>query len=209
MRRRPPGRKRSAEDSDFARAVAAAAGPVLTPLGCRQKGHLPLWIADQRYWVILVDFQPKALTVGACFLWWVQSQWSFDDGVRVVDLGDAGAMAARAAEEVAAQRVRFASIGAIAAPLAARAGDASWPLYHAAIASGLAGDKFTALRLFERLLEKPATRDWEEALAAQARDLVHSLNGPFAFRTAVADVVARMRALQGLPRDPDCLPGML
>jgi hypothetical protein len=205
MRRRPPGRRRSAEDAEFARAIIAAADPVLAPLGCRQKGRLPIWISDQRYWVILVDFQPNALTVGASFLWWVQSQWSFDDGVRIIDLGDAGAMAARAAEEVAAQRVRFASIGAIAAPLVERAGDAPWPLYHAAVASGLAGDKFTALRLFERLLEKPVTRDWEEALAAQARDLVRSLNGPFAFRTAVTDLIARMRALQGLPRDPDCL----
>lgn len=204
MRRRP-GRQDAAEAAQFARTVAAAADPVLAPLGCRQKGRSTLWVADQRFWVVLVDFQPGTLTVGASFLWWVQSRWSFDDGVRVTDAGDAPSMARRAAEEVAALRARFASMAAIANLLVARAGEASWPLYHAAVASGLAGDGATARQMFERLLAKPATRDWETALAAQARALAQHLKSPAAFRAAVAEVVNRMRALQGLPREAECL----
>jgi hypothetical protein len=207
MRRRPPGRASAARNIDFARRIAAAAGPVLAALGCRQKGRAPMWIADQRFWVVLVDLQPGILTVGASFLWWVQSQWSFDHGRRFADVGDEEQMAHRAAEEVTALRAEFPSIAAIARVLVDRAGDRHWPLYHAAVASGLAGDSDTAARLFQRLLEKPVTREWEAELSSTSRALAQSLGEPAAFRRAVTELINKMRALQGLPRDSDCFGG--
>ncbi|HUB97276.1 MAG TPA: hypothetical protein VL993_15245, partial [Stellaceae bacterium] len=123
MRRRPAARKISAESVALQRQIAAAAAPVLTPLGCRQKGKSPLWIADHGLWVVLVDLQPGIVTVGASFLWWVQSRWSFDQGVRFTDLDAAEAMVQRAGEEVVTLRSRFSSMAAIAASLSARAGD--------------------------------------------------------------------------------------
>lgn len=194
---------------DHGRLIAEAAEAVLPPLGCRQKGRSPLWIADQGLWVILVDFgHSPVLTVGASFLWYVQSTWSFDHGTRIDDFAAtepfapvAGAIARRAAEEVASLRAKFSSIAAIASVLVERAGDAPWPLYHAAVASGLAGDDATAARFFRRLDEKPASRDWEAELAAQASALAQSLGDEAAFRRAVGEIVARMRALHGLPAE--------
>jgi hypothetical protein len=204
MRRRQPRL-----DADHARLIAAAAHAVLPPLGCRQKGRSPLWIADHGLWVILVDFGHfPILTVGASFLWFEQATWSFDHGTRIADFAAAEpfapvaqAVARRAAEEVAAVRAKFSSIAAIAGVLESGAGDAPWPLYHAAVASGLAGDGATAARLFRRLDERPATRDWEVALLAQARALASALDDPAAFRATVGALVARTRALNGLPPD--------
>ncbi|HXQ49720.1 MAG TPA: hypothetical protein VN802_01395 [Stellaceae bacterium] len=208
MRRRPPERSHADSVRRFADAVQASLGP----LGCRQKGRLPLWVADQRFWAVLVEFEPGGergeaphLKAGACWLWYAQSYWSFDYGNRIAGTADdPAAFARRAAEEVAALRAKFPSVAAVARHLVAASGDAHWPLYHAAVASGIAGDRDTAARLFQRLDEKPATRDWQATLRTESRVLARSLEEHGAFRRSVGDVIGRMRALQGLPPDPAC-----
>jgi hypothetical protein len=207
--------------SPAARVIAAAAQPLLAPLGCRQKGHSLVWIADQRCFLIHLEFEPSAvgaptcLTVGTYWLWYAQSALSFDYGTRLTDFAAyrddaqfapvAHDMAIRAAAEVAAIRAKFRSVSDIARHLAATGGDGSWPLYHAAVASALAGDSASAGGFFRRLAEKPANRAWEATLQADAKALAHYLPDAAAFRAAAIDVINRSRALQGLPADSDCL----
>jgi hypothetical protein len=204
-----------------ARVIAAAAQPILAPLGCRQKGHSPLWIADQGFWLILAEFQPRAadepshLSVGAFWLWSVQSTLSFDYGRQFTDFAayrDDGQfadvardMARRAVGEIAAIRTQFAAMPDIARHLAAAGGDGFWPLYHAAVASGLAGDAETAQSFFRRLAEKPAGRAWEATLQADAGALARHLPDPAAFRAAAIGVINRARALHGLPAVSSCV----
>jgi hypothetical protein len=207
--------------SPASRSFAAAAQPILAPLGCRQKGHSPVWIADQRFWLIHVEFAPGRfgqgawLTVGTYWLWYVQSGLCFDYGERITDFAAyrddeqfapvARDLAARAAAAIAAIRAKFGSVSDIARHLVAAGGDGFWPLYHAAVASGLADDRETARGLFRRLAEKPAGRAWEATLQSDASALTRHLADPAEFRAAAIDVINRARALQGLPADPSCL----
>lgn len=203
---------------------AAAAKPILAPLGCRQKGHSGLWLADQRFWLILVEFQPGSvgqgthLTVGTHWPWYAQSTLCFDYGSRMTDFAAyrddeqfapvAQSLATRAAAEIAAIRAKFGTVSDIAHHLVATGGDGFWPLYHAAVGSALAGDTETAQGLFRRLAEKSASRDWEATLQSDASALARYLPDAAAFRAAAIELINRARALHGLPPDPACLRAM-
>src|SRR5512147_2046072 len=98
--------------------LATAAETILSPLGCVRIGRSRTWISDQRFWVIVIEFQPSSfskgsyLNVGAMWLWDAKDYWSFDHGNRIERFtkfqnasqfeGVAKHLAARAAEEVAA-----------------------------------------------------------------------------------------------------------
>ena len=201
--------------------IAAAARPVLAPLGCRQKGHSRVWIADQRSWLIHLEFQPSrfggqtCLTVGTYWLWYEQTTLSFDYGTRIADFAPyrdeaqfapvAQDVATRAAAEIAAIRTKFGSVSDIARHLVATGGDGFWPLYHMAVASALAGDAATAQACFRRLDAKPVSRDWEAKLQSDASALSRWLPDVAAFRAAALAVINRARALQGLPAVSDSL----
>lgn len=176
-----------------------------------------MWLADQRFWLVHVEFEPRRfgerthLYVGAYWLWYVQSSLGFDYGTRLTDFPAyrddeqfapiAQDMAMRAAAEIAAMRAKFAAVSDIARHLAATGGDGLWPLYHAAMASGLAGDSEAAQAFFRRLAEKPASRAWEATLQADAGALARHLPDAAAFRAAALAVINRERALHGLAPD--------
>ena len=189
---------------------AAAARPVLTPLGCHQKGHSRYWIADQRSWIVLVEFQPGSVAggpyanVGAQFLWCAEGHLLFDYGRRISGFAP-DELAREAAAEIVAIRQKFTSVADIARHFAATPSDEYWPLYHRAVATALAGEIDAAKSLFARLAAKSATRDWQAKLQADAASLARHLPNEAEFRAAVAAVIARARALLGLPADPSCL----
>jgi len=168
------------EPTEHGRQLAAAARRILSPLGCEQLGRSRTWIADQRFWVIVIEFQPSSfskgsyLNVGASWLWHVKNYWSFDHGSRVEGFKPfrdehqfaimAEELALRAAEEVEALRTRFASLPAIGHELTPKSDASAWPVYHAAVAAGLAGDVATARRLFDRLIQELSTAEWHQKL---------------------------------------------
>jgi hypothetical protein len=176
--------------------IAAA----LAPLGFRQRGLSAVWIADRGFWIAVAKFEAARVTVGAHWLWYVQSRWVFDAGTRI-EGGPAEATPHRAAAEAARLGERFGSLAAIARELAAPA-TAFWPLYHAGVAHGLAGDPAAAANFFARLMELPARRQSEREILATASALAQELSDLASFRAAVAPIVERTRALQGLPAAP-------
>lgn len=182
--------------------IAAAAA--LSPLGLRQRGHSGVFIADHGYWLAIAQFDRERarLAVGAHWLWFVQPRWCFDWGEQLDWTADRPyEMARQAAEAVGAVEARFDTVAAIAVQLAAPA-DARWPLYHAGVAAGLAGDAGAASAFLARLAAKETRSDWERELQATARALVATLPDRAAFRAAVAEIVARTRSLQGLKSQP-------
>jgi hypothetical protein len=181
-------------------ALAAAARPVLVPLGLKQKGHSRHWIADCGCWIVIVEFEPAGFfaKVGAQFLWSADGHLLFDYGLRIGGL-TVEDLARRAGDEAAAIRQKFASVSDIARHFAASPSDEFWPLYHRAVATALAGEVDAALPLFARLAEKPAMRDWQQKLQADASGLARHLPDQAAFRAAIAAVIDRARALHGLP----------
>ncbi|TWB49984.1 hypothetical protein [Nitrospirillum viridazoti] len=181
-----------------------------------------MWIADQGFWTILIEFQasshpglmyqagtPISLNIGANWLWYPKAHRSFDYGYRTFSTvyePDAHSMAAmadqlvtRAAEEVGALRRTFHSMSQIARRLVPEERVARWGAYHAAVANGLAGNSSLAQQYFGQILSTPPAHDWERALLAQSKALSACLHAPTDFKSAVMAMVAKSRALLKLP----------
>jgi len=214
-----------AKQNDHNRLIADAAKAALAPLGCRRKGRSRIWIADQRYWVIQIEFQPSGwgkggyLNVGAAWLWYVRKGLPFNVGYRVADFIPFESpeqfapliteMAARAAQEVLALRAKFKTFDDIRCYLVNHVTHDGWPVYHAAIATGLAGDVTASTEFFRRIETWRTTGyDWKEKLKSDSAPLARLLGDPAAFRGAMLRVIDECRALNGLPTDPDCLKNL-
>lgn len=209
-----------AKVNEHGRIIAAAAKAALGPLGLRRKGQSRIWYSDQRFWVIFVEFQPSGwskgsyLNIGIRWLWHAESgidQW--DRPVDFVPFENAEQfaplmkdMAARAAQEVEIRKDRFKTFADICQYLVARATRDSWPVYNAAIATGLAGDEEISRRFFQRMKDwETYGYDWELQLKADGAALGALLFDPEKFRAKVLSIIERKRALMKLPPDPNCL----
>ncbi len=131
-----------------------AAKNILKPMGLIQKGRSRTWIADQGWWLIVVEFQPSSfskgsfLNVGCNWLWNVEDWLSFDEGYRVENFQAfkeenefklvAEKLAFSAAERVMHYRNLFPSVEKISDYyLKIPPVNSFWPVYNAAIAHAL------------------------------------------------------------------------
>ena len=75
-------------DNEHNKIIKQAAQEILKPLGLFQKGSSRIWIDDNGWFLVVVEFQPSAwskgayLNVGICFMWTVADYISFDYGDR-------------------------------------------------------------------------------------------------------------------------------
>lgn len=213
-------------ESQPGRLLASAARSILQPIGCKQVGRSRLWIADQRFWAIVIGFQPSGygqegsyLSVGVTWLWHAKDFWSIDYGGRLEGFTSfcdvrqfaqvAENLAVRAAEEVSALRNKFGSVSAIASEIARKiAGDdraLGWQVYHAAVAAGLAGDVTASRQLFTRLINEPTTREWQVKRRLESMALAEALPDTEEFRAVILAIIQESRILLKLPPDPTCL----
>lgn len=206
---------------DPGRLIAAAAQAALAPLGCRRIGRSRSWLSDQRYWLVVIEFQPSGwapgsyLNVGAMWLWRERKGLAFNHGHRIEGFvgfetpeqftAAAGALADRAAAEVVRLRQTFSSIAAIYRHLARTPPATKWDTYHVAVAAGLAGDVAGARQYFRRLAACPASYDWEHGLKSAGAALETLLDDREQFQSAVAQIISRCRALNGLSSDEGAL----
>jgi hypothetical protein len=212
-----------AAPGDHNRAIALAAKAALAPLGFRRKGQSRVWLADQGYWLLVVEFQPSGwargsyLNVAAHWLWTPPSpsephfHLGYNFGGRVaefVDLADAAKLdsvtrlAARAARESARLRAILPSLDAAAdamieaeAEQIAGGHPPSWGAYHAAIAAALTGKADVAVTMFGAVLAVPVPPAW--GLHDSARVLLARVGDPASFRRAMEDAIAMRREAMG------------
>jgi hypothetical protein len=206
--------------NEHGRIIAAAAKSALQPLGLKRKGQSRTWYSDRRFWVIAVEFQPSGwskgsyLNVGIAWLWHLGpgfDQWDrpgdfvpFESAEQFTPLMND--MAARAAQEVQIWKDRFKSFADIYQYVIAHATRDGWPIYNAAIASGLAGDEKTARRFFQQMEDwETYGYDWQLRLKADSAAFAALLFEPEKFRTKVLSVIEHKRALMKMPPDPNCL----
>ena len=203
----------SATNLDHNAILKAAAQAALTPLGLRQVGRSRSWRDDRGWYLINVEFQPSSgakgsyLNVGAMWLWYEKEYESFDYGYRVAPFEPADEawperahrLSALAAQRVLDLRRELGDIRSTARLLQKRKPLVSWHLFHAAMATGLAGDRRTARTLMNRLLEAEVKRDWERAMQTAMRGYRDLLARPDAYRARVTEVVRRRRLSLGLP----------
>jgi len=209
-----------AKQNEHGKLIAAAAKAALTPLGCVRKGQSRTWISDERFWAIQVEFQPSAwskgsyLNVGAAWLWHARKSLAFNVGYRVADFIAfesveqftplIEAMAATAAKEVTKFRKRFYSLDSIYNYLKNDLSD-GWPLYHAAVAAGLASDIETSRQLFLRFDAWCDLPHWRTKIESESRALAALLSAPAQFQTTIQAIINQCRSLNGLQSDSDCL----
>jgi hypothetical protein len=209
-----------AKADEHSRIIAAAARASLEPLGLKRKGQARSWYSDQRFWMIWVEFQPSGWSKGSYLNVGVQWLWhagpGFDQWDRPVDFVPFESaeqftppmkdMAARAAQEVETWKDRFKSFADICHYLIAHATRDGWPIYNAAVASGLAGDEKTSRRFFQQMKDwETYGYDWQLRLKADSAALAALLSDPEKFRAKVLGLIEHKRALIKLPPDPNCL----
>jgi hypothetical protein len=207
---------------ELGRLIAAAARTALLPLGCQRVGRSRTWISDQRYWLIVIEFQPSSwqkgsyLNVGAMWLWRAFKDLAFDAGYRIADFVPfysseqfapvAVDLAARAAEEVQRLREQFKSLPDIYRYLVDHISEEDWHIFNAAIAAGLVGDIDNARRLFQIFDDMPfRNTQWQMELRAKNAALAAQLDRPALFRASVLEIIQECRLLNGLPVDLECL----
>ena len=169
--------------------LAAAAKQRLGPLGFRRQRRSRIWIADQGWWLKVVEFQPSGwakgsfLNVAAHWLWSGQDFLSFDYGGRVEPFSqyvsdaqfqsEATRLARAAAHEANQLGQIFHSIEAVATVLLAKEGNilerlkGGWSAYHAGMAAGLSGNTADAAALFQSVRDervRPAVARMEKLL---------------------------------------------
>jgi hypothetical protein len=197
-----------AKADDHSSLIASAAKAALRPLGFVRRGRSRFWFADQGFWIIFAEFQPSGwskgsyLNMGVKWLW--QSRPTLDISYRPVDFIPFESkeqfspliahMADVAAQEALKLRAQFKSLADVSQYLIAHATSDCWPVYHAAIAAGLASDAETSKRLFERM-EAWSTYgyDWELELKSESAAFAALLYSPQRFRSAVSAVIDRTR----------------
>jgi hypothetical protein len=198
--------------------IADAAKAHLQPIGCRRIGRSRTWISDQRYWLIIVEFQPSSwqkgtyVNIGAMWLWRARKGLAFNTFQRISDFAPfysseqfvpiIAELAAQAAREVKRLREKFASLSAICQYLVNHTSDKNKDIFHAAIAAGLMGDVSVARHLFHKFSEVP-TCGYQWAIELQAANalLASKLDDREAFRSAVLARVRECRLINNLTPD--------
>jgi hypothetical protein len=225
---RPP-RKRSAmaTQNEHGRLIAAAAKAALAPIGCFRRGQSRVWLSDERYWAIMVEFQPSGfskgsyLNVGASWMWSeTRRDLVFNVGYRVSDAGFIPfesvsqfgplieKMAERAGREVLAFRAKFPTIGAISQFLTSTPKATLWQLYHVAVALALSGQTEASRRAFREIALFPVSAPWQAEVQAESAALAGLLNETARLRQAIGNKIERVREIAGLPVLTDCLRGV-
>lgn len=215
-------RQQMSRSDEVGRLTATAANATLLPLGCRRLGKSRSWISDQRFWLIVTEFQPSSwqkgtyLNVGAMWLWRTRKGHAFHVGYRVADFvpffsseqfgPEVTVLAARAAEEVKKRREQFKSLRKIYRYLVDHTSEQSRQIFHAAIAAGLVGEVAIARQLFQKFDAMPTNNvQWQIELRAKNAALAAKLDEPSLFRASVLEAIQQCRQLNDLPVDPGCL----
>ena len=209
-----------AQSNEHGRLIAAAAKAALLPLGCVRKEQSRVWYSDQRYWLIAVEFQPSGwpkgryLNIFVTWLWTMSRGYSIHyrpfDLIPFVDVDQFSPriadMAQTAANEVVKVRKQFESFRNIHDYIIKHACRDGWPIYDAAISSGLIGDLTSARFFFERMAAWVTPGyDWQEELKRDSATLAAIVDQPALFRARILDLIGQRRHLTRLPPDPDCL----
>jgi hypothetical protein len=209
-----------AKQNEHGKLIAAAARAALLPLGCRRIGQSRCWISDERFWYILIEFQPSAWSKGTYTnvtpIWLFLQPWGGEAAHRVADYIKfenveqfaplVERIAKRAAAEVVTLRANFRTPLDVHRFFAGRLWYAG-NTYRAAITAGLIGDIALARQLFARIRTLDATKHGPQLknLQLECAALAALLDNPIRYRSAILETIAARRQARQLPADPQCL----
>lgn len=199
--------------SDCTKLISQAARKVLENQGLFQKGRSRIWIDDNGWFLIVVEFQPSSwtsgtyLNVGINYLWNEKDYLSFDYGSRVEDFvafaGDKEkftteimALAEKGMEKVKDYRKFCDSINAKECILRTKAASKTWELYNKMMMCGFCGDS-GAKEYFEKLVQwlKKSDAAWEQKLYMELIERIEPIIGDAdIFREYILEKIMRQRS---------------
>jgi hypothetical protein len=213
-----------AKQNEHGKLIAAAAKAALLPLGFRRKGQSRCWYSDERFWYILIEFQPSAWSKGTYTnvtpIWFFLRHVTGDGAHRLADYIEFESveqftplieqMAKLAAAEAVALRTKFKTPLDVHRYFASRVTNKPSRIHCAAITAGLVGDFDSARQLFARIEAMdpakcgPWLRDYQKECAA----LSALLDNPAGYRSAVLETITMQRQNCSFPPDPRCLESL-
>jgi len=196
--------------------LLSAAKRVLCPLGLIQKGRSRTWMADQGWWLCIVEFQPSTwdpgsyLNVGCMWLWNVHDHQSFDVGHRVTDFQPfeteeqfgpiAQQLAEQAGEKVEEYREHFRTISQVSDYYTLNPIDGFWPCFNAAVAHMLSGRMEPGSVLLSRCVTSEENDPpWLSNARQVARTMASMDSEQIQLKTFISDRVQKTRHLHRLP----------
>jgi hypothetical protein len=197
--------------------ITRAARRNLRPLGLFQKGRSRTWLADQGWWLAVVEFQPSGwskgsyLNVACMWLWNVKNYISFDFGDRVEKFWRfesedqfapvADMLSQRAAEEVTRLRTLFPTVLAASDHFLQNPPVQSfWLEYNAAVAHGLVGRAREGVALLHKPRSWDFSIDRDRRTAEDVRMLAGLIEDRIQFRERIEARIHEMRSVFKLPR---------
>lgn len=197
--------------------INQVAREILKPLGVQRKGQSRIWLDDNGWWVMVIEFQPSDwskgtyLNVNVNWLWHPKEYYSFDLGTReagyVEYQSDAQfepkvrEMAEIAKAKVLEMRSRLSDLKAakkyIVKYYAAGAGTI-WQHLHCGMICALAGDTAKAAKYFNKVAADPEDRDWIIELKQFTREASNCLTSSNDFASHVCNIIKESRRIKKL-----------
>jgi hypothetical protein len=205
----------SKRESIHNKLLMSAAKRALRPLGLIQKGRSRTWLADQGWWLVVVEFQSSTwdpgsyLNVGCMWLWNVHDHLSFDVGHRVTDFQPfeteqqfnpiAHQLAEQAGDKVAEYRERFRTVGQVSDYYMQNPPDSFWPNFDAATAHVMSGRMKPASALLSRCVTAEENDPlWLSNARNVARTMASMIGEQLGFQRFISDRVHESRHLHKL-----------
>lgn len=193
--------------------IKRAAKEVLSPLGLFQIGQSRVWLDDNGWFLIVIEFQPSGwskgshLNVGINFLWRKKESISFDFGNRVnnhveyTNDDDLFYKEMLKLAEIAKEKIlfyrQFQNFSyAKKAMIGSTQMSSSWEEWHIAMMYFLAGDNATGKRYFNQFIEsglRSPVEGYKNFCKEQAEIFLPIINQPVMLKRQVLETIKYQR----------------
>ncbi|MCL1992794.1 MAG: hypothetical protein FWG66_07590 [Spirochaetes bacterium] len=161
------------ENADHNKIIKAIATKLFKPHGIKRKGQSRLFIDDNGWFIIIIEFQPHNynrgafLNIGINFNWYLNDYFSFDIGGREKDFieykntdqftAEIKKICEYSIEKINGYRSQFKNIKDAEKIILKTqyTSDDFWGNYHRGIISGLVGNMDNLKKYFEKILNEP------------------------------------------------------
>lgn len=186
--------------------------------GIYGRGKSRMWIDDQHWFAIVIEFQPSQhnkgtyLNIGANFHWYFQDYFSFDMGHRESNFvafqneqqfeKEIQVLLKRAFKRIKKIRKDLSDFKKAEKSIAKFyfSNDELWGNYHRGIIYGLNKKEKKASYYFDKILQMPLTTSWQKELTTEAQKLKNHLTDLNQFELYVCDTIKKTRTAKQLEK---------